>query len=78
MYPSMKVEWVQGAPLHSHTQLHTQGLGRLCSIGQGLPSTIVFSLGLSLPYAVVWAAKYPRGAKGCTTNQNLCRIYCKY
>ena len=60
----MKEDWVQGAPPHSHTQLHMQGLGRLWDIGQGLPSTIVFLLGLLLPYAVVWAAKYPRGAKG--------------
>jgi len=41
---SMKVEWEKGAPLHLHTQLHTQVLGRLCGGGQGLPSTIVFSL----------------------------------
>ena len=61
---SMKVEWVQGAPPHSHTQLHTQVLGRLCGSGQGLPSTIVFSLGLSLPTAVVWSGFYSCGAKG--------------
>ena len=61
---SMKVEWVQGAPLHLHTQLHTQVLGHLCGGGKGLPSTIVFWLGLSLPAAVVWAAFYFRGAKG--------------
>ena len=24
------LDWVQGAPLHLHTQLHTQVLGRLC------------------------------------------------
>ena len=54
----MKEKWVQGAPLHSHTQLHTQGLGRSCGGGQGLPSTIVFLLGLSLLIAVVRAAKY--------------------
>ena len=45
----MKVEWVQGAHPNLHTQLHTQVLGILCGGGQGLPSTIVFLLGLSLP-----------------------------
>ena len=61
---SMKEDWVQGAPLYLHTQLHTQVLGRLCGGGQGLPSTIVFLLGLSLPATMVWAGKYSLGAKG--------------
>ena len=61
---SMKVEWVPGAPSHLHTQLYTQVLGSLCSGGQGLPSTIVFLLSLWLHPAMVWAAKYSRGAKG--------------
>ena len=60
----MKVEWVQGAPLHLHTQLHTQVLGHLCGGGQGLPSQIVFSLGLSLPAAMVCTVFSCRGEKG--------------
>ena len=51
---------MQGAPLFLHTQLRTLYHGG----GQGLPSTIVFACGLSLPIAVVWGTKYPRGAKG--------------
>ena len=54
---SMKVEYVQGAPSHSQTQLHMQVLGHFCRGGQGLPSTIIFVLSLSLPVKVVWAAK---------------------
>ena len=47
---SMKEDWVHGAPPHSHTQLHMQGLGHFCGIGQGLPSTVIFWLRLLLPY----------------------------
>ena len=38
--------------------------------GQGLPSTIVFLLGLSLPATVVWAAFSCRGAKGLHKQKN--------
>ena len=73
---SMKVEYVRGAPSHSHTQLHTQVLGRLCGGGQGLPSTIIFLLGLLIPAAVVWAAKYSHGAKGeRIQNQRFTKFY---
>ena len=61
---TMKEEWVQGANLHPHTQLHTQGLGGLCGIGQGLPSTIVIARGLLSPMPVFLAAFYCRGGKG--------------
>ena len=44
-----------GRATHTH-KLHTQVLGRLYGGGQRLPSTIVFSIGLSLPTAVVWVA----------------------
>ena len=57
---SMKEDYVQGAPLFLHTQLRTLYHGG----GQGLPSTTVFARGLSLPVAVVWGTKNPRGAKG--------------
>ena len=67
----MKEEWVQGAPLHSHTQLHTQGPRRLCGIEQGLPSSIVFLLGLLLPVAMVWVAKNPVGQRVKTSHYPL-------
>ena len=62
---SMKRRIGYKGPLPTHTRkLHTQVLGTIPGIGQGLPFTIVFLLGLSLLYAVVWAAKHPRGEKG--------------
>jgi len=48
---------------HSH-KLHMLVLRRLYGGMQGLPATIFFTLGLSLPVAVVWVAFSCPGAKG--------------
>ena len=52
---SMKEDWVKGAPLHLHTQLHTHFVPHTTAAVKDCPL---------LPVAVVWGTKYPRGAKG--------------
>ena len=62
----LKVGGYSRAPpsVEPHTsKLHAQVLWRIYGGGWGLPSTIVFLLGLSLPIAVVWAVFSCHGAK---------------
>ena len=57
----MKEDYVQGAPLLLHTQLHTHSEPYTTAAVKDCP---LFARGLSLPVAVVWGTKYPHGAKG--------------
>ena len=61
---TMKEDWVQGAPLHLHTQLHTHFVPHTAAAGKDCPLQSSFRSVYGYPRAVVWGAKYPRGAKG--------------
>ena len=71
---SMKEDWVQGAPLHSHTQTSYAGTRAFM---RHRARVALFLLGLLLPYAVVWATKYPRGGKGLRINYQSINFYIK-
>ena len=61
---SMKEDWVQGAPLHLRTQLHTHFVPHTAAAGKDCPLQASFRSVYCYPRAVVWGTKYPRGAKG--------------
>ena len=56
---SMKEEWVQRAPPHSHTQTSYAG-----TRDNTRPATIVVARGFLSPKLVFWAAFYCCGGKG--------------
>ena len=61
---SMKVEWVQGAPLHSHTQTSYAGTRGNTRQRAYMPATIVIARGLLCPMPVFLVAFFCSGGKG--------------
>jgi len=61
---SMKEDWVQGAPLHSHTQISYAGTRDNSWRRAYMPATIVVARGLLNPMQVSLAAFYCSGGKG--------------
>ena len=61
---SMKVEWVQGAPLHLHTQTSYAGTRDNTRQQAYMPATIVVARGLLSPVPVFLAAFYCHWGKG--------------
>ena len=61
---SMKVEWVQGAPPHLHTETLYTGTRDNTQWWAYMPATIVNARGLLSPMPVFWAAFFCRGGEG--------------
>jgi len=61
---SMKEDWVQGAPPHSHTQSSYAGTRDNTRRRVYMPTTIVLDRGLLSPMPLFLVAFYCRGGKG--------------